>query len=115
MRGHASIYRATGGWIGGRLPGLPPLLLLDHAGAKSGERRTTPFVYMPEGENLLVVVDSPQLGCHPVVGRLGPCAQRSHFLLEQLVDRRAATDLRNQDALNWPATELRQRLVDSKM
>jgi F420H(2)-dependent quinone reductase len=55
MRGHAAIYRSTGGRIGGRLPGLPSLLLLDHVGAKSGRRRTTPLVYMPVGENLLVV------------------------------------------------------------
>ena len=55
MRGHAAIYRATGGRIGGRLPGLPSLLLLDHIGAKSGKRRTTPLVYMPDGDNLLVV------------------------------------------------------------
>jgi deazaflavin-dependent oxidoreductase (nitroreductase family) len=55
MRGHATIYRATGGRIGGRLPGLPPLLLLDHVGAKSSKRRTTPLVYMPDGENMLIV------------------------------------------------------------
>jgi F420H(2)-dependent quinone reductase len=55
MRGHAAIYRATGGRIGGRVPGLPSLLLLDHVGAKSGKRRTTPLVYMRDGENMLVV------------------------------------------------------------
>ena len=55
MRGHAAIYRATGGRVGGRLPGLPSLLLLDHLGARSGKRRTTPLVYMPDGEDLLVV------------------------------------------------------------
>jgi F420H(2)-dependent quinone reductase len=55
MRGHAVLYRATGGRIGGRLPGLPSLLLLDHVGARSGRRRTTPLVYMPDGGDLLVV------------------------------------------------------------
>jgi deazaflavin-dependent oxidoreductase (nitroreductase family) len=62
MRGHAAVYRATGGRIGGRLPGLPPLLLLDHVGAKTGKLRTTPLVYMPDGENLLVVASK---GGHP--------------------------------------------------
>jgi len=28
---------------------------LDHVGTRSGRRRTTPLVYMPDGENLLVV------------------------------------------------------------
>ena len=55
MRGHASIYRATGGRIGGSIPGVPPLLLLDHVGARSGQRRTTPLVYMPHGERMVVV------------------------------------------------------------
>jgi deazaflavin-dependent oxidoreductase (nitroreductase family) len=55
MRGHAAIYRATGGRIGGQVPGLPSLLLLDHVGAKSGRPRTTPLVYMPDGDNLLIV------------------------------------------------------------
>ena len=55
MRAHAAVYRMTGGRVGGRLPGLPAMLLLDHRGAKSGKRRTTPLVYMPDGDNLLVV------------------------------------------------------------
>jgi F420H(2)-dependent quinone reductase len=55
MRGHAAIYRATGGRIGGSLPGVPPLLLLDHVGARSGQRRTTPLVYMPDGDRRVIV------------------------------------------------------------
>jgi F420H(2)-dependent quinone reductase len=55
MRAHATIYRATGGRIGGSIPGVPPMLLLDHVGARTGQRRTTPLVYMPEGERMVVV------------------------------------------------------------
>ena len=62
MRGHAAVYRATGGLIGGRVPGLPNLLLLDHVGARSGKRRTTPLVYMRDGDDLLVVASK---GGHP--------------------------------------------------
>lgn len=62
MRGHAAVYRVTGGRIGGRIPGLPALLLLDHVGAKTGKLRTTPLVYMLDGENLLVVASK---GGHP--------------------------------------------------
>jgi len=62
MRGHAAVYRATGGRLGGRVPGLPSLLLLDHVGAKSGKRRTTPLVYMPADEDLLLVASK---GGHP--------------------------------------------------
>ena len=62
MSAHATVYRATGGRVGERLPGLPPMLLLDHVGARSGRRRTTPLVYMPDGDNLVVVAAK---GGHP--------------------------------------------------
>ena len=62
MSGHAALYRATGGRVGRRVPGLPPMLLLDHVGARSGRRRTIPLVYMPDGENLVVVAAK---GGHP--------------------------------------------------
>jgi F420H(2)-dependent quinone reductase len=45
MKGHAVVYRATHGLVGHRFPGAPPMLLLDHVGAKSGKRRTTPLLY----------------------------------------------------------------------
>ena len=55
MRAHGAVHRATRGRVGGRLPGLPPMLVLDHVGARSGKRRITPLVYMPDGENFLIV------------------------------------------------------------
>lgn len=62
MRAHAAVYRATGGRVGGRVPGLPSLLLLDHVGRRSGKRRTTPLVYMALGDAFLVVASK---GGHP--------------------------------------------------
>ena len=62
MRGHAVLYRLTGGRIGGRFPGLPPMLLLDHVGAKSGKKRTVPLVYMPDGDDFVIVAAK---GGHP--------------------------------------------------
>jgi F420H(2)-dependent quinone reductase len=56
MRGHATMYRATRGRILRRLPGCPPtLLLLDHVGARSGKKRTTPLIYMPDGDDFVIV------------------------------------------------------------
>jgi len=65
MRGHAAVYRATGGRIDGRLPGLPSLLLLDQVGARSGKLRATPLVYMPEGDNFVVVASKGGYPRHP--------------------------------------------------
>jgi deazaflavin-dependent oxidoreductase (nitroreductase family) len=55
MQGHATIYRASHGLIGHRVPGLPPMLLLDHVGAKSATHRTSPLVYGEDGQNLILV------------------------------------------------------------
>jgi deazaflavin-dependent oxidoreductase (nitroreductase family) len=55
MAGHALIYRASGGRVGHRLPGAPPMLLLDHVGAKSGKKRTTPLVYIEDGDDVVIV------------------------------------------------------------
>ncbi len=59
---HGALYRATGGLVGHRLPGLPPFLLLDHVGAKSGKRRTTPLLYVRDGDRYVVVASK---GGHP--------------------------------------------------
>ena len=52
---HALIYRSSGGRVGHRLPGLPPMLLLDHVGGRSGARRTTALVYVADGDDLVLV------------------------------------------------------------
>jgi deazaflavin-dependent oxidoreductase (nitroreductase family) len=62
MRAHGAAYRATRGRVGGRLPGVPPMLALDHVGARSGKRRTTLLVNMPDGEDFLIVAAK---GGHP--------------------------------------------------
>jgi deazaflavin-dependent oxidoreductase (nitroreductase family) len=38
------------------------MLLLDHVGARSGRRRTTPLVYMPDGDSFVIVAAK---GGHP--------------------------------------------------
>jgi len=55
MGGHTLLYRATGGLVGHRVPGAPPMLLLDHVGAKTGTHRTSPLQYIEDGENVVVI------------------------------------------------------------
>jgi deazaflavin-dependent oxidoreductase (nitroreductase family) len=55
MGGHARVYRATRGLIGYKTPGFPDVLLLDHVGAKSGAKRTTPLVFARDGENIVLI------------------------------------------------------------
>ncbi len=60
--GHTVVYRMTGGLVGHRFPGAPPMLLLDHVGAKSGTPRTTPLVYVRDGDDVVLVASK---GGHP--------------------------------------------------
>ena len=60
--GHVLLYRATGGVIGHHVPGAPPMLLLDHVGAKTGKLRTTPLAYIRDGGNYVIVASK---GGHP--------------------------------------------------
>lgn len=55
IKGHVALYRRSGGRIGHKLPGSPPMLLLDHRGAKSGIERTAPLVYVRDGDDLAIV------------------------------------------------------------
>jgi deazaflavin-dependent oxidoreductase (nitroreductase family) len=65
MAAHTTIYRATGGRVGHTLPGLPTMLLLDHVGARSGRRRTTPLLYVRDGENLVIIASKGGYPKHP--------------------------------------------------
>jgi F420H(2)-dependent quinone reductase len=49
------LYRRTSGRLGHNVPGLGPILLLDHVGAKSGIERTAPLIYVEDGENVVLV------------------------------------------------------------
>ena len=46
-------FRTHGGKVGGPFEGRP-VLLLNTVGAKSGQRRTTPVVYMQDGERMVI-------------------------------------------------------------
>jgi F420H(2)-dependent quinone reductase len=51
---HAAIYRASGGKVAGRMFNSPVLLLVT-TGRKTGKERTSPLLYLEDGENLVVV------------------------------------------------------------
>ena len=51
---HPTLYRWSGGRIGGTLMGLP-VLLLHTTGRKSGEPRTNALTYLEHGRDLIVI------------------------------------------------------------
>lgn len=57
-------FRANRGKSGGPMEGRP-LLLLTTTGAKSGQLRTTPMMYIPDGNRLLVIASNAGAPVHP--------------------------------------------------
>jgi len=53
-RVHTALYKALGGRFVGSVGFGRKVLLLSTTGRRSGVERTTPLVYMPHGENLIV-------------------------------------------------------------
>lgn len=63
--GHVALYRRSGGRLGHKPPFAPPMLLLDHVGARSGVRRTSPLVYTRDGEDYVLVASKGGYPRHP--------------------------------------------------
>lgn len=62
---HVALYRASGGRLGHKPPFAPPMLLLDHVGARTGARRTSPLVYTRVGDDYVIVASKGGYPEHP--------------------------------------------------
>ena len=70
--GNVWLYRRTGGRVGGtwrigagfRNP--VPICLLEHHGRKTGKLRTTPLVYLEDGDRIVVVASQAGRPEHPM-------------------------------------------------
>jgi deazaflavin-dependent oxidoreductase (nitroreductase family) len=65
IRLHTVIYRASFGAVGHRFRGGPPMLLLDHVGARTDVKRTTPLVYLRDGPNVVLIASKGGYPRHP--------------------------------------------------
>ena len=60
------LFRATGGRVGGKLPGFGSrICILHHVGRKSGQPRQSPLIYLPDGEAVVVVASKGGVDRHP--------------------------------------------------
>ena len=57
-------FRATGGKVGGQFDGAP-LLLLHSTGAKSGQDRVAPVMYLADGDDLVVFASKAGADTNP--------------------------------------------------
>jgi deazaflavin-dependent oxidoreductase (nitroreductase family) len=64
LTAHQWIYEKSGGRIGRSLGGRP-MLLLRHVGAKTGTKRTSALLYVPDGKNYVVIASKGGDPKHP--------------------------------------------------
>lgn len=64
---HTWLYRRTGGRLSGHLPGHPNarIALVDHIGARTGKRRTSPLIYHEQNDVVAVVASKAGQLTHP--------------------------------------------------
>jgi deazaflavin-dependent oxidoreductase (nitroreductase family) len=60
------LYRLTGGRVGGRFPSGAPILLLTVKGRKSGVPRTTPLLYLRDGDRVVIVASKAGSAKNPL-------------------------------------------------
>ena len=61
---HVALYRATGGRVLGRFRGAP-MLLLTTTGRKTGQARTTPLLFVRDGDDFVVVASNGGMDWEP--------------------------------------------------
>ena len=96
-------FRWSKGRIGGRFLRGAPVLLLTSIGRKSGQPRTTPLLYLRDGERLVVVASKAGFSTHPLW--YGNVAANPRVEVELTGERRVMLARRASDAEKqalWP-------------
>ncbi|MFT3865701.1 MAG: nitroreductase family deazaflavin-dependent oxidoreductase [Solirubrobacterales bacterium] len=64
---HVALYRCSRGRLGNHIPGWPEarIALVDHTGARSGVKRTSPVMYLRDGESVVVMASKAGQPSHP--------------------------------------------------
>lgn len=107
------LYRRTGGRVAGRWRigagwrHPVPILLLEHRGRRTGKLRTTPLVYLQDGDRYVVVASQAGRARHPLwFGNLEAEPRATVQVRRERVPVRARTAGPEERAALWP------RLVD---
>jgi deazaflavin-dependent oxidoreductase (nitroreductase family) len=60
------VFKASGGRLGAKFRGSAPVGLLTTTGRKSGAERTTPLIYLADGERIVLVASQGGMPRHPL-------------------------------------------------
>jgi deazaflavin-dependent oxidoreductase (nitroreductase family) len=59
------VFRTSGGRLGNRFLRGAPVLLLTTVGARTAQRRTTPLIYLADGDDVVLVASKGGMSQHP--------------------------------------------------
>ncbi len=62
---NTAVFRLSGGRLGSRFMRGAPVCLVTTTGARSGTRRTTPLIYLADGEDVVIVASKGGMSHHP--------------------------------------------------
>jgi deazaflavin-dependent oxidoreductase (nitroreductase family) len=60
------VFRLSSGKVGGHFPGGAPVCLVTMRGRRSGQLRTMPLIYVPNGDDVLLVASQGGMDRHPL-------------------------------------------------
>ena len=83
------LHRKTGGKVGKTFRGRP-VLLLTAIGRKSGEPRTTPLIYLRDGDDVIVVASTGGMARHPLWYRNLEATPARHITIDDVEEARVA-------------------------
>lgn len=97
------IFRASGGTLGKTWLRGAPVMLLTTIGRKSGQRRTTPLLYLRDGDTVVCVASKGGMDHHPLWYRNLQATPEVEIQIGTHVRRmRATTATAEQKAAYWP-------------
>jgi deazaflavin-dependent oxidoreductase (nitroreductase family) len=105
---HVNLYRLTRGRLGGRMMGND-VLLLKTTGRKSGKKRTTPVMYLREGDSYVVTASAGGAAKNP--GWYWNAAKGSGPVQIQVMDKVITASVSEAEGEQRDA--LYQRFIDS--
>ena len=62
---NTALFKASGGRIGNKFMRGAPVCLVTTTGARSGEVRTTPLIYLADGDDVVIVASKGGMSHHP--------------------------------------------------
>jgi deazaflavin-dependent oxidoreductase (nitroreductase family) len=116
---HTALYRRSGGRIGGRMKGVP-CLLLTVTGRRSGQPRTAPLLYGRDGDDFVIIASKGGSDTAPIWWlnlRSNPAAEvevgaERHRVTAQAVEGEERERLWRMMAQLYPSYDAYQRKTD---